>query len=229
MQQRRLVGVLETVARQPPGDLTARICAAAVELLAATGAAVSLSIGDTVLQPVAATSTGAGAEVLQADLGEGPAWDAHLQGTPRLVPDLRLDGSWPALGPAAVAAGTLAAFAFPLRSGQVRLGTLSVYRHRAGDLVDDEHADALLLARLALDACLALQSGRPTDQLDTLLEAGARTSAEVHQAAGMVSVQLGLDVGHGLDVLRARAYADGRTLHDLAREVVARRVRLDEP
>ncbi len=227
MQERRLVGVLEAVARQPPGDLPTRLCAAAAEHLASPGVALSLMIDDTVLQSVATTADGVGPESLQADLGEGPSWDAHRNGTPCLAPDLSDDGQWPALSPAAVNAGTLAVFAFPLRSGQVRLGTLSLYRPLAGDLDADQHADALLFTRLALDVCLALQAGHVGSELDALLDAGARNSAEVHQATGMASVQLGIDVGQALAVLRARAYADGRTLPDLAHDVVARRVRLD--
>ena len=229
MQQRRLVGVLEAVARQPPGALPTRVCAAAAEALAAPGVAVSLVVDGPVLQPVAATAAGVAPEALQADLGEGPAWDAHRDGTPCLAPDLATDPNWPALAQAAVASGVGALFSFPLRTGQVRLGALSLYRPDAGDLQDDEHADALLFAGLARDVCLGLQAGRGNGELDAMLAVGARANAEVHQAAGMTSVQLGVDLGQALAVLRARAYADGRALHDLATDVVARRVRLDEP
>ena len=228
MQQRRLVGVLEAVSRQPPSDLPARICAAAAECLSAPGVAISLFVDDAIPQLVSATTPGVSPEALQSDLGEGPAWDAHRDGTPCLAPDLSTGTAWPALGPAAVAGGTRALFAFPMRSGEVRLGTLCLYRPGPGDLQGDEHADALLFAGLALDLCLGLQAGRSGDELDALLEAGGRSNADVHQAAGMTSVQLGVDVGAGLAVLRARAFADGRALPDVARDVVARRVRLDD-
>lgn len=228
MQQQRLVGVLEAVARQPPGDLPTRLCAAAAERLTAPGVALSLNIEGTVMQTVAATADGIEPEALQVDLGEGPTWDAHRNGTPCLAPDLSSNQQWPAMSPAATAAGTLAAFSFPMRSGQVRLGSLSLYRGHAGDLTPHEHTDALLFARVALDVCLALQVGRDGSELDALLETSARNTAEIHQATGMASVQLGLEVGQALAVLRARAYADERTLPDLASDVVARRVRLDD-
>jgi AmiR/NasT family two-component response regulator len=51
--------------------------------------------------------------------------------------------------------------------------------------------------------------------------------AEVHQASGMVSVQLGITVAEGLLRLRARAFAEGRPLADVAADVVTRRIRLD--
>lgn len=51
--------------------------------------------------------------------------------------------------------------------------------------------------------------------------------AVVHQAAGMISVQLGVDVAEALLRLRAHAFATGRSMADLAAEVVERRVRFD--
>jgi hypothetical protein len=43
----------------------------------------------------------------------------------------------------------------------------------------------------------------------------------------MVSVQLGITVAEGLLRLRARAFAEGRPLADVAADVVTRRIRLD--
>jgi hypothetical protein len=51
--------------------------------------------------------------------------------------------------------------------------------------------------------------------------------AVIHQAAGMVSVQLGVDVDAALAELKARAVLEDRPLEDLARDVVARRSRFD--
>jgi hypothetical protein len=51
---------------------------------------------------------------------------------------------------------------------------------------------------------------------------------EVHQAAGMVSVQLGVSVAEAMVRLRAHAYAEDRSLTEVAGDVVARRLRLDE-
>ncbi|MBV8992163.1 MAG: ANTAR domain-containing protein, partial [Pseudonocardiales bacterium] len=53
------------------------------------------------------------------------------------------------------------------------------------------------------------------------------TPAEVHQATGMISVQLGISVGEAFARLRARAFADDRLLSELATDVVARRIRFD--
>jgi hypothetical protein len=44
----------------------------------------------------------------------------------------------------------------------------------------------------------------------------------------MVSAQLGLGLAEALVLLRARAYAQDRPLADVAADVVARRMRLDD-
>jgi AmiR/NasT family two-component response regulator len=53
------------------------------------------------------------------------------------------------------------------------------------------------------------------------------TSSVVHQATGMVMVQLDSDINAAFAALRARAYQEDRTLQDLARDVLERRVRFD--
>lgn len=50
---------------------------------------------------------------------------------------------------------------------------------------------------------------------------------EIHQATGMICEQLGVDMPTALMRLRARSFADGRMLSELAADVVARIVRLD--
>lgn len=227
MEQRRIVRVLEAVASQPTGTLPDRLCNGAAGVLNATGVGISLEAGERILQTIGATTAGQVGEQLQSDLGEGPAYTAHQYGLPVLTADLEHDGTWPAFGPAATAAGLRATFAFPLRSGAVRLGALSLYRRQAGDIGHDHHADALVVAQLALDVVLAMQSGRTGDELDQLLTTYAATTAEIHQASGIVSVQLGVPVGAALALLRARAYAEERPLGSLAHDVVAHRRRLD--
>ncbi|MGB0094384.1 MAG: ANTAR domain-containing protein [Solirubrobacteraceae bacterium] len=52
--------------------------------------------------------------------------------------------------------------------------------------------------------------------------------AEVHQATGMISVQLGVSMDEAFVRLRAHAFAAGRSLKAVAGDVVARRLRLEE-
>jgi hypothetical protein len=170
-------------------------------------------------------------EQVQFTLGEGPCVDAHRQGRPVVEPDLAGagPGRWAAFAEPVVAAGVGAVFGFPLRVGAVRLGALNLYRDRPGDLTDDQHADALVLADVAAEVILLVQARAPAGTLADELARSADLHVVVHQAAGMVAVQLGIGVGDALLRLRARAFADDRPLRDVADDVVTRRMRFDTP
>ena len=180
----------------------------------------------------ASDATAARIEDLCLTLGEGPGVDAHRHGMFVVEPDLAQPQQvrWPSFSPLAMAAGVSAAiFSFPLRVGAVHLGALTLYDVSPGPLSDNQHDDALAMAdRRAQRRLLAAQAGAPVGALARSLELLASNRAEVHQASGMISVQLGLGVADALVRLRARAYADDRPLVDVAREVVERRLRFDE-
>lgn len=52
--------------------------------------------------------------------------------------------------------------------------------------------------------------------------------AEVHQANGMLTIQLDIDLAEALLRLRAHAYAAGRTVSAVAADVVNRRLYFDD-
>ncbi|MBJ7452438.1 MAG: GAF and ANTAR domain-containing protein [Blastococcus sp.] len=161
-------------------------------------------------------------EELQFSLGEGPCVDASHTGRPVLQPDLARTGParWPAFAAGAETAGLVAAFAFPLRVGAIRLGVLDLYRSTVGGLADHELAEALCFADAATTLLLHQQAraaGRdPPD--DSLVVQDDR--AEVHQATGVVSVQSAVSLQEALLLLRARAYAEQRPIGDLALDVL---------
>ena len=101
---------------------------------------------------------------------------------------------WWGFTPPAVEAGARAVFGFPLRVGTVRLGALNLYRDRPGPFSDDQHADALVMADVAARWVLEAQAHAPAGVLADELEVGADFHFVVHNAAGMVSVQLGVSV-----------------------------------
>jgi GAF domain-containing protein len=167
-------------------------------------------------------------EELTLTLGEGPGADTSFAG-PSLVADLKAADSqarWPVFAPSAVAAGVRALFALPLRVGGVDLGVMCLYRARPGSLNREQLADALVLADTVV--ALLLDAGQ-----DNGFATGERWSdlagplhPEVHQATGMLTVQLGVTAAVALVRLRAYAFAQERRLSDVAGDVVARRLRL---
>jgi ANTAR domain len=168
-------------------------------------------------------------EELTLTVGEGPGVDAFAGGL-ALVADLTAPQCltrWPAFAPAAAQAGVRAVFALPLQIGAIHLGTMNLYRAQPGDLSPEQLADALVLADTAC-ALLLDAADRNKSRLDGHQPAPAGLQhPEVHQATGMIIVQLGVSAAVALVRLRAYAYAHDRRLRDVAADVVARRLRFD--
>lgn len=219
-------------------ELIARICAACVRSVPVTGAAVSVMTPGghrgTVYASDAVVSL---VEDLHFGLGEGPGVDAFRDREPILVGDLAdADGvasaRWPAFTSAALKAGVHAVFVFPLLIGAAELGVLVLYREVAGGLDGPQRARAVRLADAATFAMLDLHGGvsafRPDDADDDRWGMdGAFFRAEVYQAAGMVMVQLGVSIEDALARVRGYAFADGRSVLEVARDIVRHDLRLE--
>ncbi len=134
--------------------------------------------------------------------------------------------AWPAFTPPTLAAGVRAVFGFPLRAGTVRLGALNLYRALPGPLTGDQHADALVVADVAARWVLEAQAGASPGTVAEELEAGAGFHFAVYNAAGIVSVQESISVTEALIRLRAYAFSNDRLLAEVARDVIARTLRL---
>jgi GAF domain/ANTAR domain len=207
-----------------------RICELCVEMLGVTGASLA-AVSDTGHRGVlfATDETSSRIEELQLTLGEGPCMDAISSDAPVLVPDLDQPENidvrrWPAFAAAAAEAGVRSVFAFPLRIGAIRLGALDLYCDHPRPLEADQLRGALLAAHAGALAVLHL------DHADHEHFLGAddgrpNYAPQVHQATGMVKVQLGISVEDAFLLLRARAFASERPLHEIASDVVARRLR----
>jgi hypothetical protein len=206
------------------------VCAAAISVVGVDAAAVAVTLRATPRETVCVSSPVASdLEELTFTLGEGPGMDALADG-PALASDLARPCSrdrWPAFAPAAVAAGVRAMFSLPLQVGGVHAGVLDLYRARAGDLDPEQLADGLVLADTA--CALLLDAGQPgvSRAAGWQPEQAAPHHPEVHQATGMMTVQLGVTAAVALVRLRAYAYAYDRRLRDVAADVVGRRLRFD--
>jgi hypothetical protein len=171
-------------------------------------------------------------EDLQLSLGEGPCVDAVGSGGPVLISDLGDRAAavrWPAFTRSAITAGARAAFALPLQFGAVQVGALDLYRDRPGELRDGELSAGLAYAEAATRLILDLESGALTGQMPSELTQRWGGESVVHQATGMIMVQLGGDIASAFTRLRAHAYRVDRGVEEVARDVVARRLRFDRP
>jgi hypothetical protein len=217
---------------QPPhttagvtGDLT-KLCHVLVRELPASGAGVSLISDDGDSGALAVAGAAAAVlEDLQFSLGEGPCLAVHSSRRPLLIPDHDAsDGHrWPAYTPAARSHGLRAVFAFPLQVGAARLGALDIYRDVPGPLSEPALRAGFLYAEVAVRILLAAQDGTP-DRTTATVDDALSYRMHVYQAQGMVLVDLGVTLSEAMARLRAYAFATGRSLTGVARDVVAGRV-----
>ena len=203
---------------QTPGTTRTRIgrvCSACVRGTGVDGGGVSVfsSHGMPVLVH-ASDDVSRRIDDLQFTLGEGPSVDAASTGLPVLVPDLadtddELAHRWPAFLTEVGDTGARALFAFPIRVGDVSLGTLDLYRRCPGALDPDQVAIGVTAVQEVGTSLLVPDS-----------TAGQTYPLTVHRAAGMVMVQLGSTIEEALIRLRATAYAEGTAVTSVATAVL---------
>lgn len=163
-------------------------------------------------------------ERLQIELGEGPAVSAGTSLAPVLVTDLARgadegDQRWPFFAARADELGVGSLFAFPIRVNDVSVGTLSLHRRTPGPLASADLGRALAAIGQIGDVFLDVPAPTTVEDVRT---------AQVHQAAGMTMIQLGVSIGEAMALLRAAAYAEGISLTNLAADVVHRRRRMSD-
>jgi hypothetical protein len=227
----RMARLAAALGAHDDGPLTlSGMCAGSQAVTAVTGAAIVLMAAGHL---PAATYTSNSAfdplEDLQFAMGIGPTSEAYESGEPVIETDLAMapPARWGDFSRTAVESGAYAVFSFPLQLGATRLGALTLYQDHAGALDDGRYADAIVVAGIITRAVLALQAGAVDGALAAELSEGGSDFAEVHQASGMVSVQLGIEIGDALTRVRAQAFADGTTMRYTAGEILARRLRLE--
>ncbi|MBV8161857.1 MAG: GAF and ANTAR domain-containing protein [Acidimicrobiia bacterium] len=224
----RRVRILAELSKGGPRVTASRLCHVSATVTAVNGAGIMMMADELPLGSLCTTNAvSAAIEDLQYTLGEGPCVDAYHLDQPVLEPDLAepAEPRWLAFSQAALHAGARAVFGFPVRFGSARLGALNLYTDEPGHLTGEQHANAVVMAEIAAEAVLAIQAGAPPGELAAALDEGANVQYAVHQAAGMVSEQLGVSVSQALVRLRAHAFAEQRLLADVAADVVARRLR----
>lgn len=206
-------------------DRLERICRVAVRILPADGAGITLMGSDA--RPIGTIAASSPPfrelEEIQFTLGEGPCIEASALRSPVLEENLGREGRrrWPAYAAAAQDAGVNAVFAFPIHVGAARLGVLDVYRYREAPLTLESLRDALGLARICLTTMLSLPAGEPVAEAVDGMGDAFGLSLEVYQAQGVLMMQLGVSLAEAMVRLRAHAYAGGRPIEDVAREVLA--------
>jgi hypothetical protein len=220
------VAFARAVAKSPKAGL----CTACTELLAVAGAGITV-MGAGQSGPLCVSSPRMAAlEDLQFTMGVGPCQDAYHSGLPVHTPrfDHKATARWPAFATQARDAGIHAVFAYPLTVDGAKVGVLTLYQDREGDLSSGQHDDSVMMAKVITETVLSLQDAAPEGILAEGLDLAVAYRAEIHQASGMVSIQLRIPVAEALVRIRAHAFANGQPVGEVAADIVARRLSLTD-
>jgi hypothetical protein len=209
------------------GALSARF----VQQLAITGASVCVTAAGRRQSTVSVSdSLAARIDELQYTLGEGPHWEALRSGAVVSAPYLRTSdaGNWPLLSEALSEFEIGALFAFPLRMGAVTVGVADLYRTNAGPLDDRDLRTAASMSRAAAPGALRAATELARDDEAHTAGLAAELRREVHQATGMILVQLDVDATEAFLRLKAYSFSSGISIQDVAKDVVQRRLNFRE-
>lgn len=205
------------------GDL----CTPFAELLPVSGVSISMFGSRGTHSTVCASSALASRlDEMQFRLGEGPRWETVRTGLAVHSTDLARNANpgWPTFSSGACSLGVGALFTFPITIGGVLIGAVDLYRLTPGTLRSTDSSRARALARMVAAPAVA-QAVRTAEQHDSPEHARAPAlRREVHQATGMILIQLDLTAEEALVLLKAHAFASDRALDDVASDVVARRL-----
>jgi len=207
-------------------DTLARMIRACVDVLPVDGASISVMSGPRERETLyASDEIAAKIEDVQFSLGEGPCFEAFSTRRPVLVPDLPQASAveWPVFATAIATLPIGAIFAFPLQTGAIGIGAVDLYRRQPGWLSGDELAVALEVVDLVTAVLLGLLLGEAgdADGFRGVLSPGRE---QVHQATGMLIAALGVSAEEALARLRGYAFVTGRSLDDVAKDMVSRKL-----
>ncbi|MFI5781269.1 hypothetical protein [Nocardia sp. NPDC051570] len=159
----------------------------------------------------------------EVTIGQGPAREVAAGVEALLVEGSELIGRWPQYSTAATDLGIRSVVAVGVPMGPAWRGALCVYSERShlpADAVPAIGRIAEVLATQMLPAGFA--RGVPRGALFD----DADYSSTVNQAIGMVAVQESTELDTALQLLRARAFAEGISLRELSGQVVEEGYRL---
>ncbi|NEB05834.1 ANTAR domain-containing protein [Streptomyces sp. SID13726] len=192
---------------------------AGVAAACGTSSAALTLVGATLDQLAVAASDepARAAQELEFLLGEGPARDATSQIRPVSASGAALIDRWPGYGPAVAELGISEVAAVPLSLAGTCVGALAVFDPAPGIIGSQgftEVAEALTTSMILSPHDAPVLYGE-TDPRDL-----------VHQAAGMLSVQLGCPVPDALELIKAHAFTEGTSAESVATRITQGTLRL---
>ncbi len=236
-----------------PELLPVRLARAAARMLEVDGAGISLTDASGRRVPLGASSEESStAERLQFTTGEGPCTTSQETGQPVFAVEEDLQRRWPVFADLLLVETPFrAVVALPLSPALAGNGALDLFFTRPDEVTDLDVFEALAVGELvtsALSDAAVWSTWSPEDGPEWLRgptprrraavwsewspEAGPdwlhgpapHRRAAVWQAMGRLCVDLELDAPAALDLMRAYAYGSGRSIDDVAADLLADRL-----
>ncbi|MFE2536695.1 GAF and ANTAR domain-containing protein [Streptomyces sp. NPDC059371] len=194
-----------------------RITESAVELVEGCDVAGILVLHDHEVETLAPTDPlVVDSDRLQAELGEGPCFDAaHSAQGERVfrIADLTEEGSrWPLFAPQAFELGVGSMMGFLLFTDAEEFGALNFYSRKTGSFTEDSEQAGLLLAS---HAAIAFSSARTHAQMEHAIG----TRHVIGEAMGILMGRHDLTEEQAFDVLRRYSQETNIKLREVARRV----------
>lgn len=209
------------------GDALYRVTDDSLRVLGCAGAGVLVADPEGRLRFVTATEQSVvRIEEEQADAQQGPCFEAYDSATPVVTVDLEQETRWARYRRTALEAGFRAVAGIPMRVGEVRIGAMNLYHRVPHEWSQEELQVAQVLGDMASGYIANHRTLSASRRLTDQLQAALDSRVVIEQAKGVIAASHGTDVGDAFEHLRRQARSQGRKLHDMARDVVERRIEL---
>jgi hypothetical protein len=208
-----------------PELLPERLAHACAQVLPVDGAGISLFFSADRRVPLGASGpVAAEAERLQFTLGEGPCLTAHAETAPVVADEATIATRWPGYYDALVTTTPIrGVVSLPLRDELQGIGALDLYLVPPREVGSLGLHDVLTIST-EVTRCLSIQDQvmRVAGMEPAWLDApAAERRSTVWQAIGVLNAALHIDSPTALALLRARAYARGSTVDELAQLILS--------
>jgi hypothetical protein len=216
-----------------PELLPVRLARACARTLAVDDASLSLVDGSQQRVPLGASSDVAEvAERLQFTVGAGPCITAQETRHPVFAVEDDLRRRWPVFAELLMGATPFrAVVALPLQPALSGAGAIDLYFRTSDEVLGLDVFEAMAVGELvtsALSDAAVWSEWSPAEGPEWLHGPAPQRRAAVWEAMGKVSVDLEVGAAAALDLLRVRAYGEGRTVDDVADDLLAGTLRASE-
>jgi hypothetical protein len=216
-----------------PELLPVRLARACARTLAVDDASLSLVDGSQQRVPLGASSDVAEvAERLQFTVGAGPCITAQETRQPVFAVEDDLRRRWPVFAELLMGATPFrAVVALPLQPALSGAGAIDLYFRTSEEVLGLDVFEAVAVGELvtsALSDAAVWSEWSPAEGPEWLHGPAPQRRAAVWEAMGKLSVDLEVSAPAALDLLRMRAYGEGRTVDDVAGDLLAGTLRASD-